>query len=79
MLFVNASASLDPPPTLAEVGPRQVVTVLQDWVRVYMLAIALWCDPRALGAVALFFLCLAYTVLVLFNCVVLRRCPLAPL
>jgi len=51
----------------------EVVAVLQDWIRMYMLLIILLVDPRALAAISCFFLLLAYAQLILFNYVVMRR------
>ena len=53
----------------------EVVAVLQDWIRMYMVCIIIVVDPRAMLAIMSFFIVLALLQLLLFNVVVMRRRP----
>jgi len=53
----------------------EVVAVLQDWLRMYMVLIIIVVDPKAMLAIMSFFILLALLQLCLFNFVVMRRRP----
>jgi len=52
---------------------NEVIAVLQDWLRLYLLILLLLTNPVALAGITCFFMAIAYSQLIFFRFVVLRN------